>query len=76
MLAQFAEQPRVLDGDDGLVGEVRYQLDLLFGEGPTFDCENCNDPDRLSVRAASELPARCGSLRCLTRIAELVIGLV
>jgi hypothetical protein len=31
--AQFVEQPGVLDGDDGLVGEVRKQSDLLLGEG-------------------------------------------
>ncbi len=31
-LAQFLEQPRVLDGDHGLVGEVRHELDLLVGE--------------------------------------------
>ena len=30
--AQLVEQARVLDGDDGLVGEVRHQLDLLVGE--------------------------------------------
>ena len=30
--AQFVEQADVLDGDDGLVGEVRDQLDLLVGE--------------------------------------------
>ena len=28
-LAQFVEQPRVLDGDDGLRGEVLHQFDLL-----------------------------------------------
>ena len=33
-LAQFAEQPRVLDGDDGLRGEVLHQLDLFVGERP------------------------------------------
>ena len=33
-LAQLVEQPRVLDGDDGLGGEVLYQLDLLVGERP------------------------------------------
>ena len=33
-LAQFVEQPRVLDGDDGLGGEVLHQLDLLVGERP------------------------------------------
>ena len=30
--AQFAEQPHILDGDDGLGGKVFDQLDLLFGE--------------------------------------------
>ena len=34
-LAQFVEQPRILDGDDGLRGEVRHKLDLLVGEGRT-----------------------------------------
>src|SRR5262249_39526288 len=32
-LAQLVEQPRVLDGDDGLRGEVGDQLDLLVGKG-------------------------------------------
>src|SRR6266536_1303869 len=31
-LSQFVEQPRVLDGDDGLVCKTRDQLDLLVGE--------------------------------------------
>ena len=35
-LAQLVEQPRVLDGDDGLGGEVRDQLDLLIGERTDF----------------------------------------
>ena len=30
--AQLVEQPCVLDGDDGLRGEVLDQLDLLVGE--------------------------------------------
>ena len=34
--AQFAEQPRVLDGDDGLVGEILHQRDLLVGKRPDF----------------------------------------
>ena len=32
--AQLVEQPRVLDGDDRLRGEVLHQLDLLVGERP------------------------------------------
>ena len=33
-LAQLVEQPRVLDRDHGLGGEVLHQLDLLVGERP------------------------------------------
>src|SRR3974377_1705154 len=32
-LVQFVEQPRVLDGDDGLRSKVLQQFDLLVGEG-------------------------------------------
>jgi hypothetical protein len=32
--AQFVEQAGVFDGDDGLIGEVLDQLDLLVGERP------------------------------------------
>jgi hypothetical protein len=35
-LAQFVEQPRILDGDDGLGSEVRDQRYLFVGEGPDF----------------------------------------
>ena len=35
-LTQFVEQPRVLDGDDGLGGEVLDQRDLLVGKGSHF----------------------------------------
>ena len=35
-LAQFVKQPRILDGDNGLGGEGRDQLDLLVGEGTNF----------------------------------------
>ena len=31
-LAELIEQTCVLDGDDGLVGKIGYQLDLLLGE--------------------------------------------
>ena len=34
---QFLEQPNVLDGDDGLVGEGLQQLDLRRGEGARLD---------------------------------------
>jgi hypothetical protein len=32
-VAQLVEQAGVLDGDDGLVGEILHELDLLVGEG-------------------------------------------
>src|SRR5262249_56508901 len=31
-LAQLVEQPGILDGDDGLVGKILDQLELLFGK--------------------------------------------
>ena len=34
--AQLVEQPRVLDGDDGLVGKGRDQIDLLVCKGTNF----------------------------------------
>ena len=45
--AQFVEQPRVLDGDDGLVGEVRHQRDLLVGEGTDFLARQGERTDQL-----------------------------
>jgi len=34
--AQFVEQPRVLDSDDGLGGKIFNELDLFLGEGADF----------------------------------------
>ena len=48
-LAQLVEQPRVLDGDDGLGGEVRDQLDLLVGERPNFLAVDDDRADQLVV---------------------------
>jgi hypothetical protein len=39
-LAQFIEQAGILDGDDGLIGEILDQLDLLFGEWSRLLSEN------------------------------------
>ena len=44
-LPQFIEQTRILDGDDGLGGEVLYQGNLFFREGPnllTVDDDDAN----------------------------------
>ncbi len=48
-LAQLVEQPRVLDGDDGLRGEVLDQLDLLFGERPNLLPIDGDEADDLVV---------------------------
>ena len=46
-LAQFVEQPRVLDGDDGLGGEVLHQLDLFIGERPDLLAIDDDGADQL-----------------------------
>jgi hypothetical protein len=43
--AQFIEQPRVLDGDDGLGGEVGDQPDLLVGKRPNLLAEDADGAD-------------------------------
>ena len=45
-LPQLVEQPRVLDGDDRLGGEVLDQLDLLVGERPDFLAVDDDRADR------------------------------
>ena len=47
--AQLVEQPRVLDGDDGLGGEIRDQLDLLVGERPHLLAVDGDRADQLVV---------------------------
>ena len=56
-LAQLVEQPRVLDGDHGLRGEVLDQLDLLVGERAyllTIDDEGAYQRDFLEHRHGDE----------------------
>ena len=45
-LSDFFEQPHVLDGDDGLVGEGLEERDLFFSEGPDFRSPNHDCADR------------------------------
>ena len=49
VLAQLVEQAGVLDGDDGLGGEVRDQLDLLVGERPHLLAIDDDGTDQLVV---------------------------
>ena len=46
-LAQLIEQPRVLDGDDGLRGEVLHQRDLFVGKGPNLLAVDGDGADQL-----------------------------
>ena len=48
-LLQFFEQPDVLDGDDGLVGESFEQFDLLLGERADLHAADMNRPDGNSL---------------------------
>ncbi len=47
--AQFAKEPRILNGDDCLRGKVCDQRDLLVGEGADFLAENAEDAEQLIV---------------------------
>ena len=51
--AQLVEQPRVLDGDDGLGGEVLHQFDLLVGEWPNLLAIDGDGADQFVVLRAS-----------------------
>ena len=39
--SQFVQEPNVLDGDDGLIGEALDQLDLLLGEAAELPGGRC-----------------------------------
>jgi hypothetical protein len=44
-LAQFAQQPRVLDSNDRLAGEVLDQLNLFIGKWPYLLTIDDDGPD-------------------------------
>jgi hypothetical protein len=46
-LAQFSQQPRILNRDYSLSSEVLHQLDLLVGERADFLAINGDDADKL-----------------------------
>ena len=52
---QLAEQPDVLDGDDGLVGERLDQLDLLVRERPGLRPGDHDDADGRAVAQDRDL---------------------
>ena len=50
-MTQLIEQPRVLDRDDRLRGEVGYKLDLFLAERPDFRTINDEGTDQLGFFA-------------------------
>ena len=50
-LLQFAEQPRILDRDHRLGGEVFEQRNLLFGERPDFVPMDVDDAEERALAA-------------------------
>ena len=84
-LPQFVEQPRVLDGDDGLGGEVLHQRDLLVGEWPNFlavdrDCPTSSSSLSIGTSSMVRAPAEieegrpCG-VACISRVSPNVFDL-
>src|SRR5215471_8827864 len=49
----FLEQPRVLDGNHGLVGECFGELDLLLSKGARLAADNGKDADHIPFRTKS-----------------------
>src|SRR5262245_32993112 len=45
LLLRLGEQPHVLNGDDGLVGEGLEQCDLLFAEWPDLEAPHPDGAD-------------------------------
>ena len=60
---EFLEQPHVLDGDHGLIGEGFEQLDLRRGEGTHLDatCGQC--PNEFPLLTKGNDQVRCASRR-------------
>ena len=50
-LAQFVEEPSILNSDDSLAGEAGNQRDLLLGEWPYFGSVDYEGPDQLAFLA-------------------------
>ena len=77
-LPQFVEQPRVLDGDHGLGGEVLHQRDLLVGERPHLLAINDDDANGLVVlehRHGEKGPCASGFYHGHNRRIAIDIGL-
>jgi hypothetical protein len=73
ILLQLREQPHVLDGNDGLVGEGLEQCDLAFGKRLHFGAAETDGPERHPVAhqrniqycSVAPTPCQCAALRKL-----------
>ena len=48
-LLHFIEQPHILDGDNGLIGESLEELDLFLAERASHEAEQADDAECLSI---------------------------
>ena len=69
--AQFVQQPRVLDGDHGLGGEVLHQLDLLVGEGPDLLAVDDDGADQFVVLEHRDTDNRCAPRHAWPMVLDL-----
>src|SRR5215467_12413453 len=60
-LVEIIEQPRVLDGDDGLGGEISEQIDLLLGERAHFLAINADHTNQLTFLQHRDSQHRAGT---------------
>ena len=78
-LAQFVEQPRILDGDDGLGGKVLHQRNLLVGERPHHLAIDDNGADELIIfeHGYDEFGPRAGGIgKCYDEAIAVEVALV
>jgi hypothetical protein len=62
---ELLEEPHVLDGDDGLVGERLQEVDLFVGEGRGLQAPGVENTDKLAV---TEHGHRQDAARTLDRV--------
>src|SRR5262245_58130264 len=72
---QLLEQPHVLDGNDGLVGEGCHQLDLLVGERLRLGFQEGNDAKERALTQHWDREYRAVTL-LLHQLAHFVVGVL
>jgi hypothetical protein len=72
----LVEQPRILDCDHRLVGEVLHQLDLLAGERPDLLAVDADHPDQLALLEHRHRNEGAGTAEVHGRDAHRVAGRV